>query len=66
MGTYKARIVAEVSFVVEVEAEDAFDAIYVAERAVRKMQQEDFAARVTSGTVRSAVVSDTYAKRKKR
>ena len=64
MPTFKARVVAEATFIIEVEADDAFDAMDVATATARKFTPAQFAEKVTTGVVRYCSVEETVKKRK--
>lgn len=63
MPTFKARVVCEVSFVIEVEADDAFNAMDAATCTARKLTPEQFAQHVTKGVVRGSFVDETKIKK---
>lgn len=59
MPTFKARIVAEITTTIAVEAEDAFDAMDASEKVVRKMTVEEFTRCLNKGHVRASRVEET-------
>ena len=65
MNAYKCLVTLEVTFVMEVEAEDAFDAGLLAEKKARKMTLEEALPNIKQGDVRNCCVESCARKRKK-
>lgn len=65
MNTYKCLMTLDITFVVEVEAKDAFDAGLLAERKARKMTLEEALPHIKQGDVRDCCIEACARKRKK-